>query len=180
MYVVIDAEQVTKGASYCDSGRKRAALHCAQERIRPCVLPIPVSSKQAHSAKLKAQSAKTGGMHLGIPTKDPLPDKWLADLLAKALLLEYQQPIQHVRRKSKRSGKKARLHSKKTRASRDSVENEQAQYTSNTAGISNALSGDARGTVCNPPLPAAGQPSWRAEDVPVFHLFAQVKKLLGR
>lgn len=117
-------------------------------------------------------------MHLGEPTKQPLPDKWLADLLAKALLLEYQQPIKPIKRKGKRYGKKVRLHSKKSRGPNESTENEPARSsTTNTGGV---LLANIPGRTNVDTPPGAGHPSWQREDVPVFHLFAQVKRLLGR
>ena len=116
-------------------------------------------------------------MHIVEPKKQALPEKWLADLLSRALLLEYQQPHKHSKRKTKRSGKKARLQSKKGRAPiRESLENNdeapaQLGLTSSTSKTASEL----------PQLGlAAVQDVWNTGDVPVFHLFAQVKRLLGR
>ena len=122
--------------------------------------------------------AKPGGMHLGEPAKQPLPDKWLADLLAKALLLEYQQPIRHVKRKGKRCGKTVRIHSKKNCRPRKSSENEPAQSSTTCTGDVLLAAIPGRSNIDIPQ--GAGQSSWHREDVPVFHLFAQVKRLLGR
>ncbi len=65
-------------------------------------------------------------MHIGDPKKQVLPEKWLADLLSKALLLEYQHPAKLSKRKNRRSVKRARLQGKKNRAARESLENEHA------------------------------------------------------
>lgn len=122
-------------------------------------------------------------MHLGEPTKQAPPDKWLADLLAKALLLEYQHPDRPTKPKGKRCGKKVHLHSKRKRASCKSKVNEKAatvQASHSTVGPEDAV------MVAIPVKPdsnfqqAAEHPSWHLEDVPVFHLFAQVRRLLGR
>jgi len=116
-------------------------------------------------------------MHLVEPKKQALPEKWLADLLSRALLLEYQQPVKHSKRKNKRSGKKARLQSKKGRApTRESLENNDAApaQLALTSSTSMATSGQPQLAL------TAEQGVWNTEDVPVFHLFAQVKRLLGR
>ncbi|DBA97263.1 TPA: hypothetical protein ACH3X1_015010 [Trebouxia sp. C0004] len=116
-------------------------------------------------------------MHNVEPKKQALPEKWLADLLSRALLLEYQQPVKRSKRKNKRSGKKACLQSKKGRApTRESLENNiaapaQLALTSSTS----------KATSAQPQLAlTAEQGVWNTEDVPVFLLFAQVKRLLGR
>ena len=122
-------------------------------------------------------------MLLGEPTKQALPDKWLADLLAKALLLEYQQPSKPTKSKGKRSSKKAHLRGKRSRASCKSRGDEQTAslLVSGSASGSNdtamvAIPGKSDSNYCK----HAEDSSWQLEDVPVFHLFAQVKRLLGR
>lgn len=122
-------------------------------------------------------------MLLGAPTKQALPDKWLADLLAKALLLEYQQPNKPTKPKGKRSGKKAHLRGKRSRASCKGRRDEQ---TANSHAFGSASSSTDAVMVAVPGLLAsryhkhAEDSSWQLEEVPVFHLFAQVKRLLGR
>lgn len=112
------------------------------------------------------------------PKKQALPEEWLADVLSKALLLEYQQPVKHSKRKNKRSGKKARLQSKKSRAPpRENLENSDAAnaHPDMTSSSKKAARDEQNGLTL-----AADQPSWNTEDAPVFHLFAQVRRLLGR
>ena len=117
-------------------------------------------------------------MLLDEPTKKALPDKWLADLLAKALLLEYQQPNKRTTAKGKRSGRKAHLRGKRSRASCKSKGNEQAAKS--PASGSAATMVDVPGKMDSKYYRPAEQTSWQLEDVPMFHLFAQVKSLLGR
>lgn len=117
-------------------------------------------------------------MMLDEPTKQALPDKWLADLLAKALLLEYQQPNKRATSKGKRSGKKAHLRSKRNRASCKSRGNEQAAKSEVSGSAATMV--DVPGRMDSKHHRPAEQSSWQLEDVPVFHLFAQVKRLLGR
>ena len=121
-------------------------------------------------------------MHTGEPKKQALPEKWLADLLSKALLMEYQQPAKVARKKGKRSGKKGRLHGKTTRApAREGLENGRA---ANFRLVSNGRTSSAAAPALHDTRveleSLAAQAPWHLEDVPVFHLFAQVKRLLGR
>ena len=127
--------------------------------------------------------ALIGGMHLREPTKPALPDTWLADLLAKALLLEYQQPTRPTNPKGKRSGKKAHLHGKRSRASRKSTGNElpaSLQFSANPSGSKDAALVSIPGRIDGNCQKAVEPSSWHLEAVPVFHLFAQVRRLLGR
>ena len=122
-------------------------------------------------------------MHLGEPTKQALPDKWLADLLAKALLLEYQHPEKPTKPKGKRCGKKAHLYSKRKRASCKSKGNEEVgslQPSSSTVGPKDAGLAVIPSRVDSNSQQPPDHSFWHLEDVQVFHLFAQVKKLLGR
>ena len=122
-------------------------------------------------------------MLLDEPAKPALPDKWLADLLAKAVLLEYQQPSKPTKPKGKRLGKKAHLHGKRSRASCKSRRDEQAaslKSLGSASGAKDAVVSAIPGRIdSNCPKPVEHS-SWQLEDVPVFHLFAQVKRLLGR
>ena len=126
----------------------------------------------------RKQTAKFGGMNTVKSKKQALPEEWLADVLSKALLLEYQQPVKHSKRKNKRSGRKARLQSKKSRAPlREDLENNDAANAqpNMTSSSSKTATAAQSGLTL-----AADQPSWNTEDAPVFHLFAQVRRLLGR
>ena len=121
-------------------------------------------------------------MHTGEAAQQSLQDKWLADLLSKALLLEYQQPVKPAKRKPKR--KKQRSQGTKTRiAALQSLSTEngaapqllldaaQSMQTLHAASIGNL-------DMYQSGLGYTGQQ--HLEDVPVFQLFAQVKRLLGR
>ncbi|KAL3149285.1 hypothetical protein ABBQ32_002101 [Trebouxia sp. C0010 RCD-2024] len=122
-------------------------------------------------------------MHLGEPTKQALPDKWLADLLAKALLLEYQHPEKPTKPKGKRCGKKTHLHSKGKCASCKSKGNEKVgsiQPSSSTVSSKDAVLAATPSRVDSNFQQPPEHSSWHLQDVPVFHLFAQVKRLLGR
>ena len=124
-----------------------------------------------------------GRMHLGEPTKQALPDKWLADLLAKALLLEYQHPDKPTKPKGKRCGKKVHLRSKRKRASCNSKGNEKVgtvQAPRSTVGLKDVEMAAIPSRTDSNFQQAPDHSSWHLEDVPVFHLFAQVKRLLGR
>ena len=124
-------------------------------------------------------------MHTGEAEQPSLQDKWLADLLSKALLLEYQRPAKPTKRKPKR--KKQRSQGTKTRtAALKSLSTEieaDAPLSLDAAQSMYALAAASIGSfaVYQPGLGYTGQQaSWQLEDVPVFHLFAQVKRLLGR
>ena len=122
-------------------------------------------------------------MLLSEPTKPALPDKWLADLLAKALLLEYQQPNKPTKPKGKRSGKKAHLRGKRSRASCKSRGDEQTaslQVSGSASGSNDVILIAVPGKIASNYRKHAEDSSWHLEDIPVFHLFAQVKRLLGR
>ena len=127
--------------------------------------------------------AQTGSMLLGEPPKQALPDKWLADLLAKALLLEYQQPNNPTKPKGKRSGKKVHLRGKRSRAcckSRGVEQTASLQVSKSASGSTDAGFFAVPGKKDSNYHKHVEDFSWQLEDVPVFHLFAQVKRLLGR
>lgn len=118
--------------------------------------------------------------------KQPSPEKWLADLLSKALLLEYQQPKKPTKRKA--VSKKARPGKKSSnlslgRGQQAAVQPELVFSTEHTAVsryLGNYLS--ALGPAVNSALLSHGElgTPWQLEDVPVFQLFTKVRHLLGR
>ena len=129
-------------------------------------------------------------MHVDASKKQASPDKWLADLLSKALLLEYQQPMKGSQRR-KTTKKKSRVNSKSSRAraprskasENASVQPELAldglvhQAASRYLGVK--LDG---GVSASSALLLSAQQGhqWQLEDVPVFQLFTRVRHLLGR
>ena len=125
-------------------------------------------------------------MHTSEAQKQSSPDAWLADLLSKALLLEYQKPIKQSKRKNKRLSKKDRTSSIKNRsgvgASPDDDAGSIPQLALDVTDM-RALTAATLGSIAMYQPDAAQswqQANWRLEDVPVFQLFAQVKRLLGR
>lgn len=145
---------------------------------------LPTACCSAACAKEPSRELNSvRGMHTSEAKQPPsLPDKWLADLLSKALLLEYQQPVEHVKRKSKR--KKHRSQSIKSRTAAGLSLHENVGTSSQLAlDIAYGMSTWDAGmrTLQRPNSSLDGfETSWHLEDVPVFHLFAQVRSLLGR
>ena len=128
-------------------------------------------------------------MHVDASKKQASPDKWLADLLSKALLLEYQQPLKGSQRrkptkkKSRGNSKSSRARATRTKASEyASGQPELAlngfvhQAASRYLGVN--LDGVSASNVLLLSAPHGKQ--WQLEDVPVFQLFTRVRHLLGR
>lgn len=127
-------------------------------------------------------------MHADAPIKQVSPDKWLADLLSKALLLEYQQPDKKGGSRRKVTRKKSRITGKHLRA--------RAPVAAADAGVQPQLALDgleyhaasryrrlsSKGMQPSSAVLTSSQQSsqWQLEEVPVFQLFTRVRRLLGR
>lgn len=128
-------------------------------------------------------------MHGDASKKQASPEKWLADLLSKALLLEYQQPVKGSQRR-KSTKKKSRVNSKSSRARAPrskASENASVQPELALDGLvhqaaSRYLGMKLDGVSASSALLLSAQQGhqWQLEDVPVFQLFTRVRHLLGR
>ena len=129
------------------------------------------------------------GMHVADSHKQTSPDKWLADLLSKALLLEYQQPLKgSFRRKGAKKKVRVSTKSSRARATRSkAAESTSAQLELVFDGLqqqtaSRYLGLGPDGVYASPATLMNTQQGgqWQLDDVPVFQLFTRVRHLLGR